>query len=594
MAIPRVFATPNGQGLFIVNTCSSITNPINGNTWCFQINSNPPSLYEYVGSTYVLAAGGSFPPSADLSMGGFRLRSLAPDSSTGDALSKNQSVLSDLTGPGGTNFNMSNLTFINLAAATGNQQPIATGVINTGQGTQVSTNSIINILTKGALCNGTNDDTTAIVASINALPTISSIPYGVVQFPATNTACVIGTANTVLVPRGVILQGAPGKGTQIHFTPTSGAAVVYEDNIGGGLSNIVKGGLRDIYLTGSGSGHTAIGLYLGGDPAGVIAPNGAFGDSGFFSNIKIQNFGTGIQLGQNSFLWNIADSLIYSNGVGFSAPVGTNIGCENCTFHHDQFDSNITPLALNNQFSDWRFYDTSFDFNTNASTGNWMIGEMYGPHFETCWAGNGTGGPNSCSGGAVANVPAFIDASVGGTTGQPKLIIYGGTFSMDASSGTSAELFRINGVGTPNSEFILDGSTIFTNAGQTITQVIDFLDPGVNSVLHVVNIRDYLTSTSMPALTNALIPWAGELIFPANSQVPGADTIFSTTYGYRTIYSGSGASAVPAVCTFDQMICTSDAAACTNGTSYSAGGGSVRCQLYCGSSNNWLESGAGC
>ena len=152
MTIPRVFATPNGQGLFIVNTCSSITNPINGNTWCFQINSNPPSLYEYVGNTYVLAAGGSFPPSADLSMGGFRLRSLAPDSSTGDALSKNQSVLSDLTGPGGTNFNMSNLTFINLAAATGNQQPIATGVINTGQGTQVSTNSIIGLLKKLIIC----------------------------------------------------------------------------------------------------------------------------------------------------------------------------------------------------------------------------------------------------------------------------------------------------------------------------------------------------------------------------------------------------------------------------------------------------------
>jgi hypothetical protein len=57
IAIPSVFAyTPSGNGSFIVNSCSVITNPISGYTWCILAGSNPPSIYEYLGGIYVSIA----------------------------------------------------------------------------------------------------------------------------------------------------------------------------------------------------------------------------------------------------------------------------------------------------------------------------------------------------------------------------------------------------------------------------------------------------------------------------------------------------------------------------------------------------------
>jgi hypothetical protein len=45
--------SPSGQGLWIVTSCSTITNPINGQTWCFLANSNPPAVYEYLSNSFV-------------------------------------------------------------------------------------------------------------------------------------------------------------------------------------------------------------------------------------------------------------------------------------------------------------------------------------------------------------------------------------------------------------------------------------------------------------------------------------------------------------------------------------------------------------
>jgi hypothetical protein len=81
------------------------------------------------------------------SMNGNLLRGLQLGAATGDALSKNQSVLTDLAGPGGTNFGMAGLTFNSVGAAAVGGEPVVAGVVNTASGTYLGINNRLNPIT---------------------------------------------------------------------------------------------------------------------------------------------------------------------------------------------------------------------------------------------------------------------------------------------------------------------------------------------------------------------------------------------------------------------------------------------------------------
>jgi hypothetical protein len=83
----------------------------------------------------------------NVSMNGYLLRGLQLDAATGDALSKNQSVLTDLAGPGGTDFGMAGLTFNSVGAATAGGEPVVAGVTNTASGTYLGINNRLNPIT---------------------------------------------------------------------------------------------------------------------------------------------------------------------------------------------------------------------------------------------------------------------------------------------------------------------------------------------------------------------------------------------------------------------------------------------------------------
>jgi hypothetical protein len=594
------------------------------------------------------------PATGNYSMNGNLLRGMQLDAATGDALSKNQSVLSDLAGPGGTNFGMAGLTFNSVGAATAGGEPLVGGVTNTVSGTQANLNGKSNIIVAGAKCDGSTNDCTAIQSAINALPTISGIHYGAVELPASANACMLKTPSCLVAPRGVTLQGASGKASTLSYTPSSGSAFIYEDNTGGGaLANVVQGGMRGITLNGNGippertftdgvenstatltsataafvstdvgrpivganipalatiasvtnsttivmsaaataaaSGVTVTllgptGIFLGGDPTGNatngVSPSTAYGDEGVFQNLKIQNFNVGAQSGNQVYLTDWDEVMFFQNGIGYSEPSGVTQNGENTGFFHDFWNSNGTAMTLNNCSGEHIWVDNSFDFQTgSAITGTCVVGTMVHPHMESC-------GINACAGGAGTSGPLFIDTN--GAAGT-RLTLLGGDYLSDGTSGTTPSMFRIGGT---NPEFLLlDGAEIDSN--QTITNVVNFLNPGGSAVLHIKDIKNYFTSTTMPALTNSMTYWPGLQIQTGNPQVGAAAADLTNTPSllWNTTYAAAG-TPVPGTCTNDQIICTTDTTTCTNGTAY-VGGGSTRCQQYC-SSNAWKATGAGC
>lgn len=84
--------SPAGQGIFLTNPCTSVTSPINGQSWCLAANSNPPAIYEYIGNAWTAFTGSTAPinqlpaQTASYNAQGFPFSNLACPTGTTNAL----------------------------------------------------------------------------------------------------------------------------------------------------------------------------------------------------------------------------------------------------------------------------------------------------------------------------------------------------------------------------------------------------------------------------------------------------------------------------------------------------------------------------
>lgn len=191
-------------------------------------------------------------------------------------------------------------------------------------------------------------------------------------------------ATTIVKPRCVWLRGMGAAATVLRWDRASGAAVVVGDQ--GGANLYAVGGISDLAIVGGGgeygSGSGATGLWLGGDPAGVVAVSDLLSDFQRIVDVSVSGFGVGVRWGSNAWLDEFRGAAIFSNRVGVTEATGTSNSAEQNVFVGGAIFNN--RVALEYMTVDLYFLGTSFDYNLNPG-GAAIIAASFrcdGCHFE--------------------------------------------------------------------------------------------------------------------------------------------------------------------------------------------------------------------
>lgn len=318
--------------------------------------------------------------------------------------------------------------------------------------------------------------------------------------PALIAALAAGGAGTYVVPRGTfkistkvtftrrqVLVGDSQQNTSFNCTITSGACFVWADTTYG-TQNYGGTNNRNWSMFGAGLGSGGnIGVYMGGDPAGVISGSTAFGDSVYFTNVIVHDTGVAFQWGNNSYLHVFDHYNGYNNGKNFYAPASlTNSGEREVITNSTIFNSNYGIHSLNSPLQFWDISDTSFDFNSNSVRGNQLHLQFSNVHFEN------SSGP-------------FIQQDFGNAF----IAIKGGDMLFDSGSGTDTSMMTVNGAFS-----VINLSDILADSNHTVTSLLNVDSPS----------QDFLKISGLSSGTNIL----------------AMDNLPSTTRGFMTSFANNG------------------------------------------------------
>lgn len=308
---------------------------------------------------------------SDVQMFGHRILGLGAPASIGDALSEGHAI--GAVSPAAGNFTTLNSTGSALngsigfnTRASGNFSSLnsVSGSVNTtigaitperGTFTAItgSANGVSNVMAFGAKGDGVTDDTAAFAAAVAALGSTG----GKVFVPSSPTAYML--ASELTVPRNVIVECAGPDSVQLRSTATTKPAIVWAD--AGSRSAYHRGGMNNCTLSGPGSSTSTIGIYVGGDPASTISASTDYGDFLTFYNDKVQNFGTGYQVGDNSWENRFYSVLFTNNTTGVNIPANITNSGENTAFFGGAIQNGTTGVVNNNPNADLVFNAMSFD-----------------------------------------------------------------------------------------------------------------------------------------------------------------------------------------------------------------------------------------
>jgi hypothetical protein len=231
--------------------------------------------------------------------------------------------------------------------------------------------------------------------------------------------------------------------TSIKYTGTSAAVAVYSAH---SFSIVDRhGSMEKMCIDGPGHLTTSIGLYMGGDPAGVITPTDSEAARLVFRDIRVSGFGTGLKHGNHFYLNTFDNAQIVRNGVGLLAPTGTFNAGENVRWIGGLFADNLNGDVELNGVLQPRFFATSFDYqydpmvHSYAVKGTAVSAEFHGCHFEKQY------GP--------------IMESTSGIFGVK---IFGGTMLASNPVG-NGETGLIRAMGTGTTRILVYGLDIFSN-----------------------------------------------------------------------------------------------------------------------------------
>jgi len=317
----------------------------------------------------------------------------------------------------------------------------------------------------------------------------------------------------------VILRGLGDTATQLTYTGV-GAAITLD--YGTGL--LMSKGVRDLYLTGPGSGTSTTGIVIG-------VTNGAQGT--LLSGLKIESFGTDLTFGNNTWLVKVDHSLIRNANVTVLFPTTcTNCG-ENIQWDHVTFADmpTLTTGKVELFSGDHRFDSCSFDnaplLVGSSSTAAVQV-EMFSPHFEN---------PN------YATITGWYDYITMFNNPGVQVTIFAPTFEQDSSAvGTIPEFITASG-----GSLYLYGVSTYTPVGP-VTQFIYSNNAANITLMGINDLSGQLakivggTSTGylvqIPGTNTTRITGFNNVFGPNAGSNPGGDT-FDVTGNIRAAYNAS-------------------------------------------------------
>ena len=216
---------------------------------------------------------------------------------------------------------------------------------------------------------GATDSTAGIQA------VLAANPKGTIVAPMPSVAYKI--AGTLKLNKAQQLLCA--QGATFTCTNTAGACMVIADPSAAYEIADITG----CTLNGPGAGGNAsVGIFLGGDPAGVISPKTYFADGATMHNVHISGFNSGLKFGNNTWTNRIEGSQIGGNGYSIYAPAGvTDAGEDTAIIGSTIFNSSV-GIQDDGGF-DFKLTGVSLDFNAYAAAGVNLFLSCDLCHFET-------------------------------------------------------------------------------------------------------------------------------------------------------------------------------------------------------------------
>lgn len=323
-------------------------------------------------------------------------------------------------------------------------------------------------------------------------------------------------STTILKPSCILIRGQGITATHLTYTGSGEAFIVGNGTSGmhdGFLAD--EGGLYDFWLTGPGIASSTIGVFVGGDPAGVIDASATYAYFQQF-DLRVTGFGAGYRIGSNAVILTWRYGMIDGNGTGWLFP-SSSTNFENFTFDGPlQFNSNNINVEVDGSFPDIRFFGTSLDFSGPSGTapeikitGGDPIIELHGCHLEQ-------------------NSGALIAA----TGGAPQVLIFGGSFSLDASTGSDTSF--ISWTGLNGSTLLADGAK-FTS-GHTVSEIVNWSDSNVAASLSLLDLQSNGGSQFFAPTQAALPHWLNEHLV----GIPGNGYDFLGLNGGQIVTSEGG------------------------------------------------------
>jgi hypothetical protein len=393
----------------------------------------------------------------------------------------------------------------------------------------------VSVTQYGAKCDGRTDDSAALQSAITAV----AVNGGVLQIPA--ASC--NHASTLTRPRSVRIQG---QGANVSILSYTGSAQGWVVGDAGSPQNAYQGGFSSLTLNGPGYSGSAVGVYLGADPAGAISPSGNSADNEYWQNVNIENFALGVLVGNNAYLFSCDGCILFNNGQHWKdgGTAASNSG-ERMIFNRSvlgQSQSSTLPaVELDNNLGDYYFEGTSFDYN-NASQADiqCLAGGMHATftndHFEKRH-------------GEYMHI--------NNTVCNGEIHVFGGEFSTTGTGMTDNDMIGLSGIYKSLNVVSVFGAAV--NSNETLSAFVDANSLSRQVTLDSLDYENYGNLPSVPVNAHAnplgitvrntqnvasIIGDAGttfnEPVSPVNALVTSANSLPSAAYGTEDLSVGVG------------------------------------------------------
>jgi hypothetical protein len=213
--------------------------------------------------------------------------------------------------------------------------------------------------------------------TINAA--LSSVKgFGIVYL---NAAATWNVVVPIVIPGNAILDC---QGASLGDYGSSPAFIIFENPTLSSAVNYGSTGIRNCHVMGPAPATSSpIGLYLGGDPKGVISPSDSYAVNVEISGTTVNGFSCGLSNGNNAWAVKIFNSAFMVNYDHICSPVATNAGEKMTMVQTQVSDAAHLAFNLNTPFTEWTVTNSWCDYNVVACIGgNGVNMQFTGGHIE--------------------------------------------------------------------------------------------------------------------------------------------------------------------------------------------------------------------